>query len=266
MLAVKGDIRQRVQDVEATAPREHRERQRAQHPPRPAPRTGHREISTHRRDGHAEPQGEVREAREALGVAVEEHPAECDRREREAERAQRPRRDHKEQRRDDHGDPGLAYRQHATRNLAQLRPRILRVVLAIHDAVEPHRREPRRRERQHHPAELRPRHLVVVRRQHHADQRERQCEHRVRQLHKAGVGGQSRRARERLALAQLPPVAHRGAHAGAIPSAGHIASTAAFVASSIRITGGHSRVNPSSGSFRVASIPIFEPYVNARLE
>ena len=29
---------------------------------------------------------------------------------------------------------------------------------------------------------------------------------------------------------------------------------------------GHSRVNPSSFHFRVASIPIFEPYVKPRLE
>ena len=41
---------------------------------------------------------------------------------------------------------------------------------------------------------------------------------------------------------------------------------ARLVASSIAITCGHSRANPSSGSFLVASIPIFEPYVKARLE
>ena len=43
-------------------------------------------------------------------------------------------------------------------------------------------------------------------------------------------------------------------------------STHAFVASSISISFGQLRVNPSSGHFRVASIPILEPYVNARLE
>src|SRR2546430_12347875 len=45
-----------------------------------------------------------------------------------------------------------------------------------------------------------------------------------------------------------------------------MASTFCFVAWSITILFGHSRVNPSSFHFRVASIPIFEPNVNPRLE
>src|SRR5437899_9998275 len=45
-----------------------------------------------------------------------------------------------------------------------------------------------------------------------------------------------------------------------------MASTCCFVAGSITILFGHSRVNPSSCHLRVASIPIFEPNVKPRLE
>src|SRR6266550_2137800 len=65
-------------------------------------------------------------------------------------------------------------------------------------------------------------------------------------------------AREEFVLHALGPTP--------IPSLSHIASTRSFVAGSISITLGQLRVNPSSGHFRVASIPIFDPYVNARLE
>lgn len=44
-----------------------------------------------------------------------------------------------------------------------------------------------------------------------------------------------------------------------IPSSFHFLSTSVFVFSSIRISSGHGRVNPSVGHLRVASIPIFEP-------
>ncbi len=52
----------------------------------------------------------------------------------------------------------------------------------------------------------------------------------------------------------------------ASPSDFHIASTFALVCASIAITSGQSRVNPSSGNLRVPSRPIFDPYVNVRLE
>jgi hypothetical protein len=44
-----------------------------------------------------------------------------------------------------------------------------------------------------------------------------------------------------------------------IPRLFHIPSTRAFVFSSIKISSGHGRVNPSVSHFRVASIPIFDP-------
>src|SRR5688500_13977722 len=47
--------------------------------------------------------------------------------------------------------------------------------------------------------------------------------------------------------------------ANLIPSRGHISSTRRFVSSSISIRSGHSRSNPSSFHFRVASIPILLP-------
>src|SRR5687768_12940075 len=50
------------------------------------------------------------------------------------------------------------------------------------------------------------------------------------------------------------------------PSDDHIAVTRCLVSASISMSFGHSRVKPSSGHLRVASMPIFDPYVNARLE
>src|SRR5450830_918302 len=50
------------------------------------------------------------------------------------------------------------------------------------------------------------------------------------------------------------------------PSFAHISSTRFLVSASISISFGQLRVNPSSGHFRVASMPIFDPYVNALLE
>src|SRR5690606_6942396 len=92
-----------------------------------------------------------------------------------------------------------------------------------------------------------------ARRECHADERERQREHGVRELHEAHPPRHRRLAGERL------PFPHS-------PNLGQSASTRAFVAASISITVGQFRVKPSSGNFFVASRPIFEPYVNARLE
>src|SRR5580698_1322696 len=43
------------------------------------------------------------------------------------------------------------------------------------------------------------------------------------------------------------------------PARLHISSTRFEIPSGMRITSGHGRVNPSSGHFFVASMPIFEP-------
>ena len=88
--------------------------------------------------------------------------------------------------------------------------------------------------------------------EHDTDQRERKREHGVWQLHQVGVRDDARRAAEGLPF----PNARR---AQRIPNLGHRASTRCFVAPSISITFGQSRVNPSSGSLRVPSSPIFDP-------
>src|SRR6185437_667336 len=125
----------------------------------------------------------------------------------------------------------------------------------------------------------------------HPHQRERQREQCVRQLHQIRVAHHPRATRERLPFARVRLTG--GAHVRArspvrapgpapprassrspspcasnepSPSEAHIASTRRFVASSITTRPGHARVNPSSGHFRVASRPILDPYVNARLE
>src|SRR5512146_1257874 len=49
-----------------------------------------------------------------------------------------------------------------------------------------------------------------------------------------------------------------------IPNSFHFLSTIARVFSSIRISSGQGRANPSVGHFRVASIPIFEPKLGSR--
>src|SRR5262249_48892870 len=110
-----------------------------------------------------------------------------------------------------------------------------------------------------------PRHVGAIRCQHHADERKRQREERVRQLHEIHIDEPARSAvGERLTFTG----SGIGLHCFSLPrpSAGHISSTRRFVSSSISITSGHSRVKPSSGSLRVASSPSLEPYVNDRLE
>src|SRR5688572_22771185 len=71
------------------------------------------------------------------------------------------------------------------------------------------------------------------------------------------------RQREKQARDRIGDVAHRE---GSSPRDDHIAVTRSLVRGSISMSFGHSRVNPSSGHLRVASMPIFDPYVNARLE
>src|SRR5687768_4481487 len=70
------------------------------------------------------------------------------------------------------------------------------------------------------------------------------------------------RQREEEARDGIRQVSHRSAS----PSDDHIAVTRCRVSASISMSFGHSRVKPSSGHLRVASMPIFDPYVKARLE
>src|SRR5664279_3804610 len=102
----------------------------------------------------------------------------------------------------------------------------------------------------------------------------------MRQLHEIRVPHEPRCSTECLPLlpcARRPPAhlrfsvraetpARPRSRISPSPSCDHIPSTFAFVPASISITVGHSRLNPSSGHFFVASMPIFDPYVNARLE
>src|ERR1051326_5155777 len=62
---------------------------------------------------------------------------------------------------------------------------------------------------------------------------------------------------------ELKPEPHKP---HSIPSSFHFFSTSALVFSSIRISSGQGRVNPSVGHLRVASIPILEPKFAVRAE
>src|SRR5512135_1465858 len=90
-----------------------------------------------------------------------------------------------------------------------------------------------------------------------AHEGEREGEDGVRDLHEVGVRYQAALTREHLPV-HAPRPGARG-HGSLMPSFAHFSLTARRVPSSITISPGHSRVNPSSGHFFVASIPIFEP-------
>ena len=141
--------------------------------------------------------------------------------------------------------------------------------MAVGDAVEAHGGEARGGEGDGDPENVEELYIFDITGDRNPNQRKGQREQRMRQLHEVGVAHEARRAAERLPL--TPRGRDGGAHfftaiGAPIPSFSHIASTRDFVAASISITGGHSRVKPSSGHFFVASMPIFDPYVNARLE
>ena len=85
------------------------------------------------------------------------------------------------------------------------------------------------------------------------------------------------RASYRLPLARrrTRPVARNALHSNRRDGAAQLApsprraqsaSTRVRVSGSVSIRSGQFREKPSSGNFRVASRPIFEPYVNVRLE
>src|SRR6185437_173360 len=160
---------------------------------------------------------------------------------------------------------------------------IERVQSPVRYAIERHGGEARGGEGDGHPEHFLPGYQFDITGDRHPHQRERQREQRVRQLHQIRVAHDQRSARERLPLGNVR--LFHGAHVPALvraptpppapspvplrapsPSVAHIASTRRFVSSSITTRPGHARVNPSSGHFRVASSPIFDPYVNARLE
>jgi hypothetical protein len=60
-------------------------------------------------------------------------------------------------------------------------------------------------------------------------------------------------------LARPSTSADARAYTYSMPSSFHFLSTSALVFSSIRISSGQGRVNPSLAHLRVASIPIFDP-------
>ena len=104
-------------------------------------RTRDGEVAAHGSDRHPHAEREMREARESLGVAVEEHPAERDRGERETERVEHPRGADEDRGCGDHGERRLAHAHRAARELARGSARIERIDVAIGDAVESHRCE-----------------------------------------------------------------------------------------------------------------------------
>src|SRR6185437_14088192 len=253
--SIELDVLQCIQNVKSRDPRRHRNCEHAQHPPRACPRPRYGQITADGSDREPDPEHHVRPAREPLGEAVEENPRQRDRRKQKANVIQLERRKQEHTARYPDGDHRFCNAERAGRKLAHLRARVQSIDLTVGDPVESHRGEARGGKCNHDPAHLAHRHSRVIAREHHANQRERQREERVRKLYKVDISDDARDAVERLTLA-----------CGHNPSVLHIASTRAFVASSISILRGQFRVNPSSGNFRVASIPILEPYVNALLE
>src|SRR5204863_10060321 len=77
VLTIEGYVLQSIQNVEPTHPRRHGDRQRDQHPPRTAPATSDGEISTDWRARQSYAEHEMRPAGEALGVAIEKDPRQC---------------------------------------------------------------------------------------------------------------------------------------------------------------------------------------------
>ena len=203
LASIERDVLQRVQDVEAAAPRRHGERERDQHPPRMAPLPRHGEIAADRRDRHADAEHEVAPARESLGVAVEQHPPQRDRRQHGAERIEPPRRDRR--RAPTRSSPAAiaSVTRSAPLGISRCRVRGLRASISRSTM----RLNPIAAKRAQVNAStiqptIAPRHRRAIRREHDADQRERQREQRVRQLHEIHIDEPARAAmRERLAFA-----------------------------------------------------------------
>src|SRR5439155_7297029 len=78
--------------------------------------------------------------------------------------------------------------------------RVPRVELAVHDAVEAERDEPRAGEGEHHQAERSPGERRLARRYEHPEQREGQREHGMRQFDEIRVPDEEALAPERLPL------------------------------------------------------------------
>src|SRR6266542_579824 len=160
----------------------------------------HREISADGRDRESESEREVRPAREAFRVAVEEHPAERDRSELEAKPVEHRRRQKEQKAGDENGERRLAQRHRTRGQLARARSRIPRIDLPVGNTVESHRRKARARERHDHPDDLLKRDWRDITRQRDAHQRERKSENGVRQLHEVRVADEHARTAEVLAL------------------------------------------------------------------
>src|SRR6185312_8298179 len=253
--AIEFDVLKRVENVKTSDPRRDRDREHAQHPPRTGPRPRYRQITADWRYRESHAKHNVRPASESFCEAVEKDPAQRDRRQKKADVIELECGEQEHTAGDRYRDHRLGNTERSRWQLAHLRSRIQRIELPIRYAVESHRGEACRGERDHDPANLPQRYGRVIARKHHTDERERQREKRVWKLHEVHVPDHAR-----CTMKCLPFTCRHS------PSSPHMASTRAFVASSIVIRAGQLRVNPSSGNLRVASIPILDPYVNALLE
>src|SRR5205814_5208268 len=199
---IEGAVLERVENVEPADPERHRQRAHGEQPPRLAPPPRDREIPRGHGDPVRQTEPEMRPVREPLGVAVGRDEHERGRREREAQRIQRPGRPEKQRRRERDGAPGLAQRETPRGQLARAGARVLRVELAVGDAVEPERHEPRAGEGEHHQSQRPPRDRRLARRDEQAQQRERQREHCMRELDKVDVADEQALAAEGLPLTE----------------------------------------------------------------
>ena len=139
-----------VQHVEAAHPRADGQRQ---HPRLPAAAAARGEPPADRRHRHRQAQKHLGPRGEALGERIPEDERQRDRRERETERAQPPRRVHETGRRDDDKRRRFAARHRAAGQLAVRRSRVQRVDPRVHQPVEPHRRAARRHHGRENPAD-----------------------------------------------------------------------------------------------------------------
>src|SRR3954464_3247711 len=135
--------------------------------------------------------------------------------------------------------------------------------MAVGNAIEPHGRPAGSGERHDHEEHGSGAHRDGTGSSEHSQQGKRQGEQRVWQLDQIDIANEQRLAAEglRFTAAHLSPLTF-----SRMPSLPHISSTLRLVSASMVISSGHSRSKPSSFHFRVPSMPILLPKVNARLE
>ena len=252
----------------------------AQEQPRLAPPPGDRELAADRRDREAQPEPEMGPPGEPLGEAVEHDPAERQRAQQQAQRIEQRRREDEERRprRPPRPTPGPASARRAAApgcRVRGLRASYCRSAIRLKPMATQRAAENASDHQRHRSAQVTGRCGDGCQ---HAEQRERQREEGVGKLDEVDVADEQRLAGEGLALAGgeaveavetslvtahplalVLPVHCSPTPASSIPSFAQISSTRRLVASSIVISSGHSRSNPSSFHFRVASIPILLP-------